>query len=129
LILILLYEFGYGLSYTQFEYSNLQAASEISVGNKLEVSVTVKNVGERSGDEVVQLYLRDVFASVTRPLKSLKAFARVALSAGESKTIVLMLSSKELSLYDEELNFVQEPREIEILIADQTAKFRICSGQ
>lgn len=120
-----LYEFGHGLSYTQFEYSNIRAASEISVGDGLEVLVTVKNVGERSGDDVVQLYLRDQFATVTRPLKSLQAFARVSLSSGESKTVALTLSPKELSLYDEELNFVQEQRKIDILIGDQIADFRI----
>lgn len=120
-----LYEFGHGLSYTQFEYSNLQATSKVSVGEGLEVSVTVTNIGERSGDDVVQLYLKDRYATVTRPLKSLQAFARVSLSAGEHKKIVLKLSPKELSLYDEELNFVQEQREIEILIGDQTADFQI----
>ena len=122
-----LYAFGFGLSYTQFQYSNLQVASEISVGDDLEVSITVKNVGKRAGDDVVQLYLRDQFATVTRPLKSLQAFARVSLPAGDSETVTLTLSPRELSLYDEDLNFVEEPRAIDILIGDQVGKFRIVS--
>ncbi|MFT4937547.1 MAG: beta-glucosidase [Paraglaciecola sp.] len=120
-----LYEFGHGLSYTEFEYSDLLVADEIRIGKDLEVSVTVKNVGERSGDEVVQLYLRDQFATVTRPLKSLQAFTRVSLQAGESETVILKLSPRELSLYDEDLNFVQEQRTIEVLVGDQLSKFRI----
>ena len=120
-----LYEFGYGLSYSKFEYSDIQVRDEIEQGETLEVSITVQNVGKRDGTEVVQLYLRDQFATVTRPLKSLQAFARVSLLAGESETVVLTLSPKELSLYDEDLNFVQERRTIEVLIGDQSSKFKI----
>lgn len=120
-----LYEFGFGLSYTNFTYSDLQVANEIAIGKDLEVSVTVSNVGQRAGDEVVQLYLRDKFATVTRPLKALKAFARVSLSAGASETLTLKLTPKELGLYDEDLNFVQERRSIEVLISDQAAEFSI----
>ncbi len=122
-----LYGFGHGLSYTEFAYSNLQVASEVSVGDDLEVSVTVKNVGKRAGDNVVQLYLRDQFATVTRPLKSLQAFARVSLQAGDSATVTLTLSPRELSLYDEDLNFVEELRAIDVLIGDQVGEFRIVS--
>jgi beta-glucosidase len=120
-----LYEFGHGLSYTTFSYSDLQVVSEIAVGKDLEVCVKVTNVGQRDGDDVVQLYLRDKFATVTRPLKSLQAFARVSLPVGESKTLTLTLRPKELSLYDEELNFVQECRSIEVIVGDQTAEFSI----
>jgi beta-glucosidase len=120
-----LYEFGFGLSYTTFTYHDLQVASDIAIGKDLEVSVTVTNVGEWAGDEVVQLYLRDKFATVTRPLKSLQAFARISLQASESKTVTLKLTPKELSLYDEDLNFVQERRSIEVLIGDQSAQFSI----
>jgi beta-glucosidase len=120
-----LYEFGHGLSYTEFEYSNLRVVNEIRIGEDLEVSVTVKNVGKQSGHEVVQLYLRDQFATVTRPLKSLQAFARIFLQEGESEVVILKLSPKELSLYDEDLNFVQERRTIEVLIGDQNSQFRI----
>jgi len=120
-----LYEFGHGLSYTQFEYSNLQLASKVKVGDDLAVSITVKNVGSRAGDDVIQLYLRDQFATVTRPLKSLQAFARVSLQAGASETVTLRLSPREMSLYDEDLNFVQELRIIDVLIGDLVGEFRI----
>ena len=120
-----LYEFGHGLSYTQFEYSNLQVASKVSVGDDLDVSITVKNIGKHAGDDVVQLYLRDQFATVTRPLKSLQAFTRVSLQAGAIETVTLTLSPRELSLYDEDLNFVEEPRVIDILIGDLKCEFRI----
>jgi beta-glucosidase len=121
-----LYAFGYGLSYTEFEYSDLIAPDVIDVGESIEVMVTVTNVGSLKGCEIVQLYLRDSYASVTRPLKSLKAFTRVSLSSGESKRIVLTLGPTQLSLYDEALNVVEEPRAIEILIADQ-ATYEDCN--
>ena len=74
---------------------------------------------------MVQLYLRDQFATVTRPLKSLKAFARVDLKPGESKTVELTLTSAELGLYDEELNYVVEARKIDVLVGDLVGEFRI----
>jgi beta-glucosidase len=120
-----LYEFGHGLSYTQFVYSDLKVASQVRVGDDLTVSIKVTNVGQRAGDNVVQLYLRDQFATVTRPLKSLQAFARVSLQAGDSQIVTLTLSPRELSLYDEELNLVEEPRLIDVLIGDQIAEFQI----
>lgn len=120
-----LYEFGFGLSYTTYQYSDLSLPMRVNVGETLHVEVTVKNTGDVDGEEIVQLYLRDVFASVSRPLKSLKAFTRVALKAGESKRVTLALSPAELSLYDEDLNFVQEKRSIEVLIANLKATFSI----
>ena len=85
----------------------------------------MKNIGKHAGDDVVQLYLRDQFATVTRPLKSLQAFTRVSLQAGAIETVTLTLSPRELSLYDENLNFVEEPRVIDILIGDLKCEFRI----
>ena len=120
-----LYGFGHGLSYTSFAYSKLQCPAKVNVGENVEVSVLVKNTGTVDGSEVVQLFLRDRFASVTRPLKSLQAFSRVALQAGESKTVNLSLTPNQLSLYDEELNFVQESRAIEVMIGDQLGEFEI----
>lgn len=120
-----LYEFGYGLSYTEFTYSDLQMPSEIKVGDDLQVSVTVKNTGKRDGAHVVQLFLRDKFATVTRPLKSLQGFARVTLKSGQSETITLRLSPRELSLYDEEFNFVMEARTIDLLIGKLVGQFSI----
>ena len=111
-----LYPFGYGLSYTTFEYSNLIVPKEVVVGNNCIISFTLKNIGSRAGTEVVQLYMNDVYASVTRPLKSLKKFIKVYLEANETKTIELVLSKEDFSLYDENLDFVQEERDIEIHI-------------
>jgi beta-glucosidase len=81
-----LYPFGYGLSYTQFRLSNMQiSAKTIRPDGRLNVSVEVQNRGQRAGDEVVQLYLRDIAASVTRPVKELKGFQRITLRAGETR--------------------------------------------
>ena len=120
-----LFEFGYGLSYTQFAYSNLSVPEVVEAGETVEVSVSVQNTGKMDGCEIVQLYLRDIVASVTRPLKSLKAFERVHLKAGESKTVTLSLGPDELSLYDEDLEFVEEPRRIRVLVGDQARELRI----
>jgi beta-glucosidase len=97
----------------------------VGTGQGVEVSVNVRNVGEVDGCEVVQLYLRDLYASVTRPLKSLQAFARVAVKAGEDRTVRLTLTPRQLSLYDENLDFVEEPREIEVLVGDQATRFTL----
>ena len=120
-----LYGFGHGLSYTTFAYSNLQLPEKVKIGEAVDVSITVKNTGRMAATEVVQLYLRDVFASVTRPLRSLKAFSRVSLRAGESKTVSLSLAPAQLSLYNEDLDFVEESRAIEVQIGDQAREFSI----
>ncbi|MFT5484541.1 MAG: beta-glucosidase, partial [Halieaceae bacterium] len=122
-----LYPFGHGLSYTRFEYSELQVPATVAVGQGLDLTVGVKNVGEVDGCEVVQIYLRDVYASVSRPLKSLKAFARVELKPGEMQTLHLSLTPRQLSLYNEDLDFVEEPREIDVLVGDQTSRFTLIS--
>lgn len=120
-----LYEFGFGLSYSQFNYSDLEVPSTVRVGENLKVSVRVENISNRAGDDIVQLYLRDQFATVTRPLKSLQAFKRVSLEPGETATVSLVVRPKELSLYDEELNFIQELRTIDVLISDLIGEFKI----
>jgi len=120
-----LYHFGFGLSYSQFEYSDLQVHKEIKTGQHLDVSIKVKNIGKVAGSEVVMLYLKDMYSSVTPPLKSLKSFARVSLEPGEEKTVFLKLGPAQLSLYDEDLNFIEEPREIEVQIGNQFEKFMI----
>lgn len=100
-----LYPFGYGLSYTTYNYSNLSLSSEkITRSQPLQVRVTVKNSGKVDGEEVVQLYIRDVTASIVRPVKELKAFQKVFLKAGESKEISFVLTGKDLSFYDGEGN-------------------------
>ena len=102
--------FGFGLSYTKFEYSNLKLEkSSIKADAKAVAKVTLKNIGELDGDEVVQLYLTAKRASVARPFRALKAFKRVSLKAGESKEIVFELGSQELGVYNEDLKWVVEP--------------------
>ena len=116
-----LYPFGFGLSYTTFEYSNLQAKA---VSDKeVTVSVTLKNTGEFTGKEVVQLYLRDHYASVTRPVRELKGFDLVNLEPSESKQITFTLTEKELGFYNNEGDFVLEPGDFSIFVGgDSNAK-------
>ncbi|MGH7603908.1 MAG: glycoside hydrolase family 3 N-terminal domain-containing protein [Gemmatimonadaceae bacterium] len=105
-----LFPFGYGLSYTTFAYSNVRVSSpRIPVNDSLEVSVDVRNSGDRDGDEVVQLYIRDDVASVEEPVKSLKGFQRITLRAGESRTVRFRLNPESLALYDAQLRRVVEP--------------------
>lgn len=104
-----LYPFGYGLSYTSFEYKNLKMAKpSFQKGEKIEVSVDVTNTGNLDGKEVVQLYINDVAASVVRPVKELKGFELVALKKGETKTIQFTLTDKELGFYDNNGKFLVE---------------------
>ncbi len=105
-----LYPFGYGLSYTKFEYSNLKLSSnEITPDETLKITVDVKNSGSRDGQEVVQLYIRDDYATVTRPVKELKRFKKIFLKKGETKTIGFELNNKDLCFYNKEMKFVSEP--------------------
>ena len=126
-----LFPFGYGLSYTQFKITNLRlSAGRIRPDGKLTVSVDVENVGARAGDEVVQLYIRDVAASVTRPVKELKGFQRVTLRAGEKKRVEFTLGPKELGFYDRTMNFVVEPGEFKVMVGANSedvieAKFEV----
>jgi len=111
-----LYPFGYGLSYTEFEYSNLHAKDQIHLDDDCIVTVEVKNIGKYEGEEVVQLYLEDKYASVTRPLKSLKGFKKIHLKPNESKVVTITLNKDDLSLFNENLEWVEENRKIEIQI-------------
>jgi beta-glucosidase len=120
-----LYPFGYGLSYTTFSYRDLQVPTMAELGQDVTISVSVKNTGNMKGTEVVQVYLADVYASVTRPIKSLKAFQRVALEPDEEKQVELTLTPDELSLFNEYLEFVEEPREIDITISGLTQRIKI----
>jgi beta-glucosidase len=105
-----LYPFGYGLSYTQFRLSNLQlSTSRIRPDGRLTASVDVENTGRRTGDEVVQLYIRDVVASRTRPVKELKGFERVTLKPGEKRRVEFVLTPEHLGFYNREMRFVVEP--------------------
>lgn len=105
-----LYPFGHGLSYTEFRYSSLQlSAPGIRPGASLTVSVEVENIGTRAGDEVAQLYLRDLASSVTRPVRELKGFERITLRPGEKRLIRFILRPEHLGFYDRSMRFIVEP--------------------
>ncbi len=105
-----LFPFGYGLSYTTFAYSNLRfSAQTIGGRDSLGVTVDVRNTGDRAGDEVVQVYLRDDVASVAQPVRALKAFRRVTLGPGEMQTVAFKLGPDAFALYDREMRRVVEP--------------------
>lgn len=108
-----LYPFGFGLSYTTFEYQNLNVNVN---GQKVDVEVTLQNTGDKAGEEVVQLYIRDRVASVTRPVKELKGFEKVMLQAGETKTIQFTLTEKELGFYNNQRKFVVEPGAFDLMV-------------
>ena len=109
--------FGHGLSYTTFAYGDLRlSADTIRAGDSVAVSVSVRNSGTVAGDEVVQLYLRDEAASVTRPLRALKGFARIGLRPGESRTVRLTLRPEDLSLYDLTMRRVVEPGDFTVFV-------------
>lgn len=121
-----LYDFGYGLSYTTFEYSSLKLSSKtISPFDSVEVSFTLKNTGSRKGDEVVQLYIRDVLSSITVYEKALRGFERVSLEPGESKEVSFILTPKDLSLLDADFRRIVEPGEFEIMIGASSKDIRL----
>ncbi|HEX8284625.1 MAG TPA: beta-glucosidase BglX [Pyrinomonadaceae bacterium] len=117
-----LYPFGHGLSYTTFRLSNLRAgAPRIPASGSVDVSVDVENTGRREGDEVVQLYVRDVAASRVRPVKELKGFRRVTLQPGERRTLTFRLTPAELGFYDEAVRFVVEPGAFKLMAGRSSA--------
>lgn len=112
-----LYPFGYGLSYSTFEYGNLQVStSKLKKSDSLTVSIDVTNTSSVDGEEVVQLYLRDRVASVTRPVKELKDFQKVLIKAGEKKTLTFTLDINDLSFYNADLQWVAEPGQFEVMV-------------
>lgn len=122
-----LFPFGHGLSYTNFKYSNMKISSKkINADGKVTVSVDVKNIGNREGDEVVQLYIHDVECSVIRPTKELRGFQRISLKAGENKTVILTVPGEKLSFYDEKTHkFVVESGTFEILVGSSSEDIRL----
>lgn len=111
------YPFGYGLSYTAFSYSDIKLSSTSLKSNQtLTASITVTNSGSKVGKEVVQLYIRDVAGSVTRPVKELKGFQKIELKAGESKTVSFHITPNDLKFYNYDLKYDWEPGEFEIMI-------------
>src|SRR5690606_30236888 len=112
-----LYPFGYGLSYTQFEYSNLKLSSDTFAKNgKITVSVDVKNAGNMDGKEVVQLYLHDLFASVTRPVKELKGFELINIKAGQTKTVTFNIDEKTIAFYTANRKWEAEPGDFKLFV-------------
>jgi beta-glucosidase len=112
-----LYPFGYGLSYTSFEYGDVGlSAATITASETLTVKCRVTNTGKRDGEEVVQLYVRDIAGSVTRPVKELKGFQKVMLRAGESREIVFTLNAADLSFYRADMSFGPEPGKFHVFI-------------
>lgn len=112
-----LYPFGYGLSYTTFSYSDLQlSATEMSPTGSVEASVTVTNTGNVDATEIVQLYIRDLVASVSRPVKELKGFERITLKAGESRKVTFAITPEMLKFYNYDLKYVLEPGDFNIMV-------------
>ncbi len=116
-----LYPFGYGLSYAKFRIHNLQlSATRMQSDGHITASVEVENIGKRTGDEVVQLYIRDIAASVTRPVKELKGFQRITLQAGVRRRVEFVLTSEELGFWNRENRFVVEPGQFKIMIGSNS---------
>lgn len=112
-----LYCFGYGLSYTTYEYGEVTLSQpNLSANGTVTASVKVKNTGERAGKETVQLYIRDIYSTSTRPVKELRKFRQVELQPGQTETVSFELTQEDLKYYDHELNYVCEPGEFEIMI-------------
>jgi len=121
-----LYEFGFGLSYTTFEYNNLMISKkEIGPGGVVEVSVDITNTGKRLGDEVVQLYINDVLSSVTRPVKELKGFAKVTMESGETKTVMFKLLPEDIALLDRDMHVVVEPGIFEVMVGSSSEDIKL----
>jgi len=124
-----LFVFGHGLSYTTFEYSDLTIdRAQVSAGETVTISATVRNTGDRVGDEVVQLYVHDVIASVTRPVKELKGFRRVTLEPGASARVTFHLPVNALAFYDREMRFIVEPGAVEVMIGASSSDIRLTGG-
>lgn len=119
-----LFAFGHGLSYTTFEYSDIKLSNtSISANEKLKVTITIKNTGAREGKHAVELYTRDLFASVTPAMKRLRAFQKISLNVGESKVVTFTLDKNDLAFVNAQLKTVTEPGDFEIMIGDKKATF------
>jgi len=122
-----LFPFGHGLSYTKFDYRNLEInPQEVSADGKVKVSLDVQNIGHREGDEVVQLYVRDVVASVKRPNKELRGFERITIEPSQTKTVSFILNVRDLAFYDvDKKSFVVEPGKFELLLGSSSEDIRL----
>ncbi|KIA98413.1 beta-D-glucoside glucohydrolase [Flavobacterium sp. KMS] len=122
-----LYAFGYGLSYTTFDYSNLKISSDkMNFTGKLNVTVDVTNTGNYDGKEVVQLYIRDLVGSVTRPVRELKGFQKIDLKKGEKRTVNFEITVEDLKFYNSDLKFIAEPGQFDIFVGtDSNAEKKV----
>jgi len=122
-----LYPFGHGLSYTSFEYSELSIGQkQVMGGESVDVSLKVTNIGKVAGDEVVQLYICDEFASTPRPIKELKGYQRVMLEPGETRKVTFHLPVNQLAFYDVDLNLIIEAGKINVMLGSSSEDIRLC---
>ncbi|WP_082911417.1 beta-glucosidase BglX [Pedobacter psychrophilus] len=120
-----LYPFGYGLSYTTFDISApVLDKTTITSGGSLTITTTVKNTGSKDGEEVVQLYIRDLVGSITRPVKELKGFQKINLKAGESKKVTFTLTENDLKFYNANLEFAAEPGDFKVFVGNSSANVK-----
>ena len=117
-----LYPFGYGLSYTDFKYSNLTLSSpKMKKGHTIDATVTVTNIGSRTGEETVQLYIRDLIGSVTRPVKQLKGFQKLVLAPGESRTVTFTIDDEMLSFWRHDMTFGIEDGDFKVMVGGSSS--------
>jgi beta-glucosidase len=123
------FEFGYGLSYTIFNFSNLRIEPKrVRLTGKTSIKVDIENTGNRAGEEVVQLYINDVVASITRPVKELRGFKRIALEPGETKTMEFELPTETLGFYDKDMKFTVEPGVFKVMVG-RSSKDIVLEGE
>jgi len=120
-----LYPFGFGLSYTTFEYSNLNFNREVASDGKLQISFTIKNIGQQQGEEVAQLYIRDCFSSIARPVKQLVGFAKVSLDVNEQKEITFTVDMRQLAFHNIDMKQVVEPGTMELYVGASSEDIRL----
>jgi beta-glucosidase len=121
-----LFPFGHGLSYMRFEYGSLKvSAAQVAATGAVEVRVEVTNAGSRSGEEVVQLYVHQAVAGVTRPVKQLRGFRRIAIEPGERRRVTFHLDVSQLALYDRDMQFVVEPGRVDVLVGSSSEDIRL----
>jgi len=121
-----LYPFGYGLSYTTFKYSDMQLSSNsMNQDGTITASVIVTNTGNYDADEIVQMYIRDMVGSVSRPVKELKGFKRISLKKGESQTVTFDINAQLLKFYNYDLNYVCEPGNFQVMIGPNSTDVSI----
>ncbi|MCM1086739.1 MAG: glycoside hydrolase family 3 C-terminal domain-containing protein [Muribaculaceae bacterium] len=120
-----LYPFGYGLSYTSFEYSDFKVEKEVPADGSVHMSFCVKNTGERDGAEIAQIYIRDILSSVARPCMQLAAFAKVALKAGETRTVSVEINLSQLAFHNDVMELVVEPGEMEVFVGASSEDIRM----